>query len=289
MKNLDARHRHRCPPITSLPIATRLEAFNRTLEFKRGGDTPVKIFDKLHDLDFPIKYDTILAWISGARNPARKLNLIRKMDGNLVELIGMVLGDGNWAKRVKGNSYHTGRVLYGSKDIELAEKAGALMAIVLGKPKPYRCYWSKDAREYFVPCGSKQLVELLPHVLVKLRNLVWRFRIRFLKGIYNAEGSVTVRVRNGHLYPRVYLSNSNLEIIRVVRRMLKSLGMGTTIELNTPAGKRKQILGKWTTTNYNVYNICIGRREHFKRFANLVGFDIVRKQDSLSHIMISIG
>lgn len=245
----------------------------------------VDIPEALRAGNLPIRYDTALSWSNGVRNPARKLNTVKCFDGNLVELIGLVVGDGSWRKIVRSGAYAGGRILYGSKDLELAERAGRLMALVLGRRNPYWPYWSKQTRVFVVGCGSKQFTEMLPTVMQRLKKLIWEFRIRFLKGIYDAEGSITVRVRNNHAYPRVYLTNSDREIIRLVSKMLKSLGMKATLELNTRAGKAKVILGRSTVTHSDVYDICIGRRESFFKFARLIGFRINRKEDLLNHVV----
>ena len=162
------------------------------------------------------------------------------------------------------------------------------MAAVMGRRNPYRPYWSKTNRVYLVECGSKQLVEILYDAMNSLENLIWRHRIRFLKGIYNAEGCITVRLRRGHVYPRVYLTNSNRALLNLARRMLKSIEIETTVELNTKAGKARVILGRRTSTNSDVCNVCIGRLRYFVRFARMIGFGIIRKQTLLRSVLRQI-
>jgi len=67
----------------------------------------------------------------------RKLRLIVDGGGNLVELIGLVYGDGSSQNVIKGKSYRGGRISYGSKDLELTQRVGVLMAKVLGRERPY--------------------------------------------------------------------------------------------------------------------------------------------------------
>jgi LAGLIDADG-like domain len=122
----------------------------------------------------------------------------------------------------KRGVYCSGNISYASKDKELAERAGTLMAAVRGKELRYEPYWSRSSRVFVVQDGSKHLAEMLPTVLHDYGVLLWRHRKRFLKGIYDAEGSVTIRQRRDRIYPRVYLTNSNPDIIRTRCEMLES-------------------------------------------------------------------
>jgi len=277
------------PKLTELPIEVRIEAFREAVRMKNDGLRAVEIFERLHSGHLPIRYDTVLSWVNGVRNPARKLNVIKLFDGNLVELIGLVIGDGSWRKVVKRGAYYSGRVTYGSTDLELAQRAGKLMALVMGRKNVYRPYWSETNQVFIVESQSKHLLEVLNSAMSTRRTLVWRFRIRFLKGIYDAEGCITVRRRNGHVYPRVFLTNSDVGLIRVVRRMLRSLGIETTLELNTRAGRQKVIRGRRTTTRQDVYNICIGRQQLVLKFAKLIGFRIIRKRALLREVQSKLG
>jgi intein-encoded DNA endonuclease-like protein len=288
-KGRDWKVKHRKElPITGLSIEARIQAFNLAINLKRQGMRTIGIYNQLGANGFPVKYETVRAWVTGVHNPTRKLNLVRHEDGNLVELIGMTVGDGNWRKILEGESYQGGSISYASKDIELATRAGMLMGKVLGKNKAYRPFWSGSNNVYVVYCGSKHLVEILSDAFRRLGRLLWKYRIRFLRGIYNAEGCVNLRKRRDRVYPRIYLTNSSLEILRLVRGMLRSFNIDTTLELNTKAGKKKIIRGKPTVTNANVYNICIGGRQHIITFAKRLCFDIRRKQSLLEEAVNAI-
>lgn len=267
--------------LTDLRVDQRLDAYRLTLSLRAKKTRIGDIVKLLNDKGIPAKYDAVWTWATGLRNPFRKLKLVRRFDGNLVELVGMTVGDGSWNRIFEGPSYSGGRVWYVSVDRELAVRAGRLMAVVLGRLSPYRPIWSDSGHAYVVACGSKHLVELLQEPLKGMQKLIWNYRIRFLKGAYNAEGSVTIRSRRSRFYPRVYFTNSDWEILNTVRRMLGSIGIRTTLELNTKAGKEKSIRGVKTVTRFDVYNICIGTRQGVLAFAKLIGFDIKRKHKLL--------
>jgi len=193
----------------------------------------------------------------------------------------MLVGDGSWGKVLKGESYLTGRISYASIDYELASHAGRLTALVLGKLSAYKPYWSESNGVYVVECGSKHLVETLQGALKRFETLIRQFPIRFLKGIYNAEGSVSVRSRRGGIYPRVFLTNSDCEILNLTRSLLNMLGIRTTLEVNTKAGKTKTIQGVKTATRSEVYNVCIETRENVLTLARMIGLGIPRKANLL--------
>ena len=205
-----------------------------------------------------------------------------------MELVGLLVGDGHWQRIVKGHSYLGGRISYASKDRELAEWAGILMGEVFGKNEPYVPYWSGSNRVYVVESCSKQLLEVLENWREELRSQIWLHRVRLLKGIFDAEGSINVGIKGGRLYPRIFLTNSDAELIDLVRKALDSIGIGSTLELNTKAGKTKEILGVPTKTNRTVFNVCIGRIADVARFANSIGFRIIRKQELLQKTVLEI-
>jgi intein-encoded DNA endonuclease-like protein len=284
----DARHRLPSPPITSLPIDTRMEAFKVVLQMHACRLRPIEIWKELLRRGLEVKYNTVLSWVNGERNPARKLRLIANKGGYLVELIGLVAGDGNLQKIMQGKAYAGGLVSYASKDLELAQRAGILLAKVLGRSRSYKPYWSKTSRIYVVQAGSKQLVEMIADGLAALEPLVLKYPLRFLKGIFDAEGCPNVKIKSCRLYPRVFLTNSDQEILRLTEKLLHNLGIQTTLELNTRAGKAKRILGKETVSRVDVYNICIGRFEMVQRFSRLIGFRISTKQSLLRRVVRAI-
>ena len=282
------RNRYPSPPITSFRADIRLEAFKAAMKMHSRGLRTVEIWDELRREGLELKYDTVRSWVKGIRNPARKLHFVANRGGDLVELIGLVFGDGNLRRVVHGKSYSSGTVSYASKDLELARRAGILLAKVLGREKPYRPYWSPKNRVHVVQAGSKQLTEMLAAGLAALEPLILRYPLRFLKGIYDAEGCLNVKTKSNRLYPRVFLTNSDPEILSLTERLLHDLGIKTTIELNTRAGKTKRIFGKETVTRSDVYNICIGRFEMVKKFSQLIGFRISAKQNLFRKVVMAI-
>lgn len=258
------------------------------MELRARNLRTVEVWEELQRRGLKVKYDTVLSWVSGTRDPTRKLHLVRDGGGNLVELIGLVYGDGSSGRVMDGKSYSSGRISYVSKDFELAQRTGRLMAKVLNREKPYRPYRSSTSRVYVVEARSKQLCEMLTGGLAALRPLISQHPLRFLKGIYDAEGCLNVKTKSCRLYPRVFLTNSDQETLELTRKLLHELGIKTTLELNTRAGKAKLILGKETVTRFDVFNICIGRFEMVKRFSKLIGFRISTKQELLQKVVRAI-
>lgn len=183
------------------------------------------------------------------------------------------MGDGTWKKTIKNESYNGGRISYASKDWELAERAGILLAKVLGRSEEYRPYWSRRNRVYIVSAGSKQMVEMLANAIVDNESLILRY---------------PVRRKSSRLYPRLFLTNSDTDLLNLVRKLLDNQGIKTTTQLNTRAGQVKRILGKETRTRSDVYNICIESFEMVEKFASTVGFRILSKQRLLQRVVRSI-
>jgi intein-encoded DNA endonuclease-like protein len=265
-----------------------MEAFHTAVEMHQRGIRPVEIWENLHRNGFQIKYDTVLSWINGERDPTRKLNIVHDWGGNLVELIGLVSGDGSTSKIMKGKSYFSGRIGYASIDRELSLRVGVLMAKVLGRKKPYRPYWSEATGVFLVESRSKELCEIIQGGLASLRSLILDYPRRFLRGIYDAEGCPSIKTKSRRLYPRVLLTNSDPEILELTKNLLRKLGIATTMELNTKAGKRKRIKGKDTLTRRDVFNICIGRFAMVRKFARMIGFRIPAKQRILQEVVRAI-
>lgn len=67
--------------------------------------------------------------------------------------------------------------------------------------------------------------------------------------------------------------------------MLTAIGIRTTLEINTKAGKKKTILGVATVTRSDVYSICIGTRENVLAFAHKVGLGTDRKASLLQEMV----
>src|SRR3972149_11276250 len=232
--------------VIDFSVEKRLQAYNRCLELKKDNITTIKIWKILKKEGLEIKYETIRSWVNGERMPNRRLNIIKKFDKKLSYIIGILLGDGCFYKVIKNGSYVQGRVILGVKERELAEYFASLSSYILGKKVNYKVRWSNPQRVYIVEFCSKQLVELLLKPLPELKKFIEISILNFLKGIFDAEGSISAKYQRDRIYPRIFLTNSNIELIKYAKYLLEKNGIKSTIQINTLAGKNKFIYNKKT-------------------------------------------
>lgn len=271
--------------VIDLPIEKRLQAYNKCLKFKKNNYKIIEIWEKLKQDGFEIKYETIRSWIRGTRKPDNRLNIIKKSDEKLPYLIGIILGDGCFYKVIKNGSYTQGRIILGVKEKELAEYFSHISAYILGKKTGHKVRWSKHQNVYIVEFCSKELVELLSKPLTKLDNSIKISPKNFIKGIYDAEGCISIKSQNNRLYPRIFLTNSNLKLINYIKRLLEKYDITSTIQKNTIPGKIKVINHRETATRKICYNLCIENIQGVRNFLKLISFTIKRKQDKLENII----
>ena len=273
---------HRKQSLINSPAESRLEAYEYALQLKRKGLTPAEINQILKKRGFNIKYDTLWTWVRGIKSPHGRINFIKRFDEKFAYIIGVILGDGCIYKVMRNGSYMGGRVIFNSKDKELADKVALLLACVLGKRRCYKVIWNEKLQIYVVECWSKHLVEVISKPIEELEDINEKHPIEFLKGLFDAEGSVSIRILSYGIYPRIFLTNSNLKLLLYVKKLLKRFNINSNIHINTPAGKLKTIKNRRTMTKKTCYNISIENIDGAKKFAKLINFTIKRKSKKLN-------
>ena len=271
--------------LTDLSIESRLKAYDRCLEISRENLRSIEIWKKLKEEGIDIGYETIRVWTKGKKRPSGRLNIMKKSDEKLPYIIGIVIGDGCFYKVIKNGSYVQGRVVLGVKDKELAEYFANISSKIFEKKKKYKVRWSKQQNVYVVEFCSKELVELLSKPLPELDSIIKICPINFLKGIFDAEGCISIKTQNKRLYPRLFLTNSNLELISYIKNLLENYSIKSTIQKNTLPGKIKIINNRKTATRKICYNLCIENIKGVKKFSEIIDFTIIRKQEKLKKVV----
>jgi len=150
-----------------------------------------------------------------------------KKDGNLAELLGVILGDGNIYKfprtealRIVGNASHQGFV----------DRYAKLVGIVF-KKKPHvakrknsnaaniTIYEKNISKRLGIPTGSKRdLQVVIPRWILEKEGYI----CRYLRGLYESDGSYSVH--NPTYTHKFMFSNKNRSLLNAVFTLLKKLG-----------------------------------------------------------------
>lgn len=111
-----------------------------------------------------------------------------------------------------------------------------------------------------------------------LLNLDDNIKSSFLRGIFDAEGSVDISSK------KIVFANSSISIIKLVQCLLKNID----IESNIHRRERgiRFIEGRKLPPSI-CYIVQINRRKNLNLFYNKVGFSIKRKQEKLKELLVS--
>jgi hypothetical protein len=167
-------------------------------------------------------------------------------NGDLAELIGVILGDGHIEKFPR-----TERLLISSNSGNrgFVERYASLVG-KLFKKKPYvykqsnqNCtrislYEKKISTRLGIPSGSrKNIAIVVPSWITNKKSHI----IRYLRGLYEAEGSYSIH-KPTYTYKFVF-SNTNQALLKNVRKLLKVLGFSSHSDsLRVQISKRNEVM-----------------------------------------------
>jgi len=149
-----------------------------------------------------------------------------KQSGNLAELIGVILGDGNIFKfpRTEGltiasNAKNKGFIRRYSLLIEKIFSKKATIGKPYGGCVKIRIYEKNISKRMGLPSGSKRKINFqTPNWILKNKE----YLIRYLRGLYEAEGSFCIH-KPTYTYKFLF-SNRNKSLLKNVYRGVKILG-----------------------------------------------------------------
>lgn len=155
-----------------------------------------------------------------------------KQNGDLAELIGVMLGDGNIEKFPR-----TERLLIfsNSNNRGFIKRYGAIVGRMFNK-RPYIYLQSKQncvrislyeksiSSRMGIPCGSRKKLKIIvpKWILAKREHIV-----RYLRGLYEAEGSVSFHIPT--CTHKFVFSNLNESLLNVVYQLMVQLGFHPSI------------------------------------------------------------
>lgn len=146
--------------------------------------------------------------------------------GDLAEYMGVVLGDGNISKFprterliISGNSNNKGFIQrYTVFTKRLFRKKPTVSKVCSKNCARVSIYQKEISKRLGIPCGSRF------RRAIRMPRWIWcnnKYLIRFLRGLFEAEGSLSI-----HIPTCTYnfqFSNTNKSLLRIVERGLKKL------------------------------------------------------------------
>lgn len=138
---------------------------------------------------------------------------------------------------------------------------------------------------YYVQKGSNDLKHFVNFDLEKFYGAPNRIKSSFLKGFVDSEGHMSFDKKSSRR--EIIISNNDFKLIRLVQRLLKSLGIETRRYFKRVKGEQRHYNGINFTVNKNQHNVHISAKSNLERFNELIGFSIKRKQNKLNMALAS--
>ncbi|MBI1974912.1 MAG: hypothetical protein HYS57_00965 [Parcubacteria group bacterium] len=163
--------------------------------------------------------------------------------GDLAEFIGVILGDGHIQchPRTQGliiscNSEHHGFIKrYSSLTEQIFNKKPRVYQVPGKNNVRIRIYQNMISERLGVPCGNRGRIQILTPRWIKSKE---QYLLRFLRGLFEAEGSLSI-----HLPTYTYnfaFSNRNPNLLEIVQSSLIKLGFHPEVRYDAVRLRRRQ-------------------------------------------------
>jgi len=222
----------------------------------------------------------ICNWVRGRYHPLERCN--RLVEGpRLAYVIGGWLGDGSLSEDDDNYKYC---IRLSCEDYEFAEEWGRCLAEALGKSRPYAPRWDDNLQRWIVKGSSLLLYGLLKRAKKDpwiLKPYLEEYPAEACRGFFDAEGWVNVKCY------QIVAGNTDPRIVYLFEELLGKLG----IDCRTYQCRQKEFMinprtGKiYRRNNENRLFLAILGEENILKFAEKVGFTIVRKQVELMKLV----
>ena len=206
---------------------------------------------------------TIYCWIAGKSHP----NIVPL---NIVPELGYVVGV------LLSDCTTKGEILLRVRDRDFAEEFAKALKEVTRKRYKVRI----DEGYFAVRLHGSALRYIVRSGL--WRVIAYLYPREFLQGLFDGDGGVVIGARNNIFRVRVTLTNSNKEVIILVKHLLEeNFGIRCTLRLHQRRGERDKILGIEYTLKKDCWELKIRRKGDVFKFHEKVGFRIKRRQQKL--------
>jgi len=265
-----------------LPLEIRAKMYDDVIELRKQGLTQREIQKIIYGkYRIQISIRNIYNWINGKHKPLGRVNKFDEKPSPELEYInGVMFSDGF---KYFDNGKHI--LCLSVKDKEFAEEFGRCLAKVLGKKKPYKPFWNKNRKQWVIKGCSIQLFKFLERSLEESKPYIEYSKetvASFLRALFDAEGCIYVKIKEGRKQRTLMLHNTNKELLIYAKYLLKKY---FDIDVTGPhlARKSGKIFnfpnGAYKTTQ-DYYYIYV-RVRSFLNFYKHIGFSIKRKQRDL--------
>ena len=267
-----------------LPLDKRIKLYSEALMLNKQGVSPRAIERRFRSTyGYSVAATNINKWVYHGARPDTRANIPNLSPSpQLSYFLGAYKGDGYAYCDPRNRIFRIG---FRVKDRDFAKHAARAVAYVLRR-RPIRLWTAKGdggAQDVFhvFTAASWTLRSFLRGSLEKLLVVALNYPREFLRGIFDAEGFVSVGQERNRMQMHVGIGMSNRTIIRAVQRvLLVHFGIATTGPY-LRKGKPRLIRGRMAHFKRTTYEIRISIRDDVEKFARLVGFSIRRKNERL--------
>lgn len=200
--------------------------------------------------------DNFKEWRAAAKERGfiKKANSPLTKNGDLAELLGVILGDGNIYKferteglRIVGNSNHHGFIERYAYIVEKVFNKKPHVAKRRDSSASNITFYQKDiSKRLGIPTGSKRCLDFkVPSWIIKEK----RYVIRFLRGLFESDGNFSEHQKT-YTYKAIF-TNRNESLLNIVYRLLKKLGFHP---------------------HRSKYKVQVSKKEEVKNLKNLLQF-----------------
>jgi intein-encoded DNA endonuclease-like protein len=230
-----------------------------------------------------LDHHQVVGWTERGVSPYGR---VHRFEGNatpeLAYVLGVKLGD---ATQSKGTWQHNYMIMLLVADREFATEFSRCASVVLNC-RPFKVWWYRKRRLWCTTVGSIMLYRFLEGGLGRFKEFAehcTRCVAAFLRGFFDSEASVSdssLTVSNGHR-----------DVLTYVQHLLNAyFGIETTgPHAQGPSpGTKKLIRRRLATVNLQAYVLRV-RTGCVSRFAESVGFTLIRKADALNRLIRKAG
>ena len=165
-----------------------------------------------------------------------------KKDGNLAELIGTVLGDGHIYRhprcdslRITGDAKKMGFINRSAYLVEAVfDKTPTISKVRRSNAMTVTIYERNISKRLKIPHGSRKDLNYIPPKWISSNR---SHTIRFLRGLYEAEGSLCYHPPTST--HKLFFANKNQHLLKLVATLITSLGFTQNTYINKVQVSRK--------------------------------------------------